>query len=195
VTATTAKRRAGHWVSTLPIVTDLDSEPVVGDWYRVPHVVSAWGNMSGCWPVSGPLHDDTEILEQPWRHYHYDPRFMTSDDVNRLCDNQRHPIEGAGEGRQRLFGTVLVPLDDGGPILLPSRCKRRMPRYIAARHLPWLPVLEEAFRGRRADCRTCPHKGLPLASLPVDADGAVTCRGHGLRWDRATGELRPRSGP
>jgi hypothetical protein len=181
------------WVWTLPIVCDMDAAPLVGTWYRVPHIVATTG-LAGCWPVLGPIHEDAEIIGQPLAHYHFDPRFLSASDFARICDPSIHPIEGAGTGKQRVFGAVLIPNDHHFPILLPARCQRRMPPYVPAGFLPWLSSLEAAYRDTRTDCRTCPHRGMPLATFPVDRDGAVTCRGHGLRWDVSSGALRPRSG-
>jgi hypothetical protein len=52
--------------------------------------------------------------------------------------------------------------------------------------------LEEAFEHETLKCHTCPHKGMPLDGMPIDAEGRVVCPGHGLRWNLKTGKLSPR---
>ena len=48
---------------------------------------------------------------------------------------------------------------------------------------------------RAPDCRTCPHRGMPLTGQPVDTDGGVVCPAHGLRWSRKDGSLMRRTCP
>jgi hypothetical protein len=159
----------------------------------------------GWWPVFGPRHEDGELLGFPWQHYHFDPRFLTNKQIK---NRTRYRLLG----KEEIFG---IPLTDHGassaehirqfapdhlkehkhiaavPLPPPEyrrlRCKRRMPEYTN----PALAVkLEPHFYGRTLkSCKVCPHRGLPLASLPVGEDGLVVCPGHGLRWDAKTGEL------
>lgn len=72
-------------------------------------------------------------------------------------------------------------------------CKREA---VAAGVGWFLPQLEQQHATARAiNCRTCPHRGTPLMSIPVDGDGGVVCPAHGLRWSKATGLLMPRPRP
>lgn len=85
----------------------------------------------------------------------------------------------------------------GTPALRRMKCVREFPTYplkLLSGPRGWLPKLEAAY----ADCKlkpgmVCPHRGIPLADVPA-VDGIVTCPGHGLRWNVATGELLSASG-
>lgn len=74
-----------------------------------------------------------------------------------------------------------------GPVPRRMRCKRKMPHF--PRDLvSWLPQLEAAYTGCTMKNMICPHRGLPLVDCE-QKDGVVTCPGHGLRWNIATGKL------
>ena len=189
--------RVRRCLVTLHRVDDLPNPPVVGEFYLVPCILipaalQRKGQLCGgmrprWWPILGPRHQDLD-LGVPAYHYHYDPRFMTDRAIVNRIGSQ--PISW-------LFGAILC---DGHPSVLPSpvprrrRCLRHMPAHFADVEggwgLPsWLRPLEAKFADvLLPDCKVCPHRGLPLAQLP-QKNGIVTCRGHGLRWDVATGKL------
>jgi len=64
---------------TIQRIDDLKEPPIVGRYYLVPciKVTSAESLPVGFWPVTGPQHEDKEIIGFAWRHWHYDFRFLT----------------------------------------------------------------------------------------------------------------------
>ncbi len=165
--------------------------PVVGQVYAVPCVLLTVPRKEWV-PILGPLHDDAEVLRFPWPHYHYDPRFLTEAGILRALE-RAFPgwgIQGGGELAQMAVFEGVVPAEGilAGPVLRPRRCLRPMPGFSQLSALPHIRALEAAHKDQRA-CGTCPHRGLPLHGLPVEKDGAVTCRGHGLRWHCGSGAL------
>ncbi len=175
--------------------------PVVGKRYWVPCVLvprqGIGSTPGGWWPVNGRLHDDADI-GVPEEHYHFDPRFMTKRQFAskvRFWVRRVELLMPPGS-RSDESDVLLSVLPDSEPRSLRQdhrrmTCVRAMPTFPRDRVLSsWLPGLEEAHKDVVAkNCRTCPHRGLPLASLPADEHGVVTCSGHGLRWNRATGAL------
>lgn len=174
---------------SLQRVSELSAPPEIGRRYLVPVVEGRVLKRKGWWPVVGPRHEDAELINFDAQHYHLDPRFLAPGEWNcvsapvgawGVVGCYRHPLIFGPSGR--------VP--KSSPEWRPRLCRRALPAY--PRDLaPWLPVLEVAY----ADCRltpglVCPHRGAPLAGLPVE-DGLVTCPLHGLRWNVATGELAP----
>jgi len=170
---------------------DLATPPIVGRYYLVPCVeirLAGFGWSRGFWPVIGPEHEDAKLLNFSQRHFHVDARFLTAPQLaevsrfrhgvfsNPICTSSR--IDG-----RRLPGWR-------APTLRKRLCQREQPAY-PARGLPELvPELPAAFVQAKVKCGRCPHKGLPLSSLPREpGTDIVTCPGHGLRWDLASGAL------
>lgn len=140
-------------------------------------------------PVIGGEHEDFEFIRFGNNHWHHDWRF-SSDVVVRdtTIDNP----------------TVCLPLVVIVPLYSKvetswrrRRCLRNMPAYENPKSLRWMGPLENAFGDHQLPpgCTTCPHRGLPLNGIPADQDGVVTCPGHGLSWNLATGRLVRRAGP
>lgn len=136
----------------------------------------------------GPKHDDMEHVGFPWKHWHYDFRF--------LSDGQMLGLHGSpfshvlGPVRFNLAHTP-IPEVAAAPELKRLKCRRRLAKYpLAAVEKLWGPKLRAAYTDKRVTCGKCPHRGLPLESLPREpGTDIVTCPGHGLRWDLKTGAL------
>lgn len=186
---------------SVPNIEDLTEPPIVGKFYMVPCVRKPdqnreWGEASGWVPILGPRHSDEEIIGFSILHYHYDPRFLTPSQWDRIVH--------AGTVAARPHRLFAAPLIDGlaqfgPPVLRPRKCHRLMPRvpfsdadkqWQKEGKEFWLRPLEEHYASKRVTCGKCPHRGLPLLSLPREpGTDIVTCVGHGLRWDLKTGEL------
>ncbi len=201
-------------------VDEMREPPIVGQHYLVPCVkigdpkrraqlrhdeapLGCTGMLQGWWPVVGPQHEDAAIFDFPHEHWHFDLRFLSAAQIanrsNRFWDDK--PAKPA---------TLLsLPLTNhkgelGQPELRQRRCHREQPgwdAYFAAtlrkNRPPNLVKLERitAIKGQTLkSCKICPHRGLPLGSMPV-VDGIITCPGHGLRWNASTGEIVRTPGP
>lgn len=158
----------------------------VGKMYKIPTVqaVLSWGY--SVIPVLGPRHNDKEFIGFYQYHYHWDFRFATSRQIERLVRDEGGSI----------FVHVIKaePGDmtgDAGAVTYRWRkCRRVMPPYPLKPH--WLPAMSAAYTDKTlVDGHICPHKGADLTGLPVDAQGCVTCPLHGLRWHVETGRLTP----
>lgn len=167
-------------------VEELKSPPIVGVVYLVPCV-----RREGAWlPVTGPRHEDRDIVKFDFEHWHYDFRFVPTKVFRSMT----------WEGARAPHGCVLIT-DDGAGKRLPDvgsqveyrrmKCRREAPAYPTERaETRWLVGLRDAYADKRVKCGKCPHRGLPLESLPREpGTDIVTCPGHGLRWDLKTGEL------
>lgn len=187
--------------SNLPRVEDLVSPPVIGQRYLVPCVLVPREGIGstpfGWWPVNGRLHDDAD-LGVPQQHYHFDPRFMSTRQFECRMKFWERRVELLDLPHEIAKSDVLASILPQPKNILSLRyqvrrmtCMREMPLFPRPRVMStWLPGLEERYADKIAkDCRTCPHRGLPLSSIPVDEHGMVTCPGHGLRWNRKTGNL------
>lgn len=184
-------------------IDTLTTEPVVGRYYMVPcvrvtHDRSVSGFPSGLWPVIGPLHDDVESLGFHPRHWHLDGRFLSA--------SQMDNVTIKGSNSYRVFRVVLCKTglygQEGVPIpgvedktqLVRRRCMRAQPEYPDAR-VSGFAKLQESMAGSRVRCGRCPHRNLPLSSLPrVPGTNHVICVGHGLRFDMTTGSLVRQTG-
>jgi nitrite reductase/ring-hydroxylating ferredoxin subunit len=179
-------------------IDEITETPIIGRFYLVPcvevtaeHVKQGCsGMLTGWWPVYGPEHEDTKFFDFPHRHWHYDARFLSD---RQLSNRGQHSTRRGTEV------VLALPLTNHGelrpPALRRKQCRRPVPEW--QQTLPGLPKLERVIKaeGRtlRGNCKVCPHRGFPLASLPVMPDGSVTCPGHGLRWHAETGALVQRN--
>lgn len=144
-------------------------------------------------PVIGTWHEDVEIIGIHAYHFHYDPRFMNNrqlDDVNHAMSNS--PLVKILTRTVAGLGGESV---ESPPVIILRRMMRRvMPEFPVKSATgefvaKWFPALEKKFKHHNVkNCKNCPHRGMPLKGLPVK-DGAVTCNGHGLRWNVETGNL------
>lgn len=181
-------------------VLDMDAPPIVGRRYLVPccTALSMKTRRRYLVPVNGPIHTDPELGHPATvPHFHVDWRFIS----NRTAfDMYRIDIDCVGRWNdcysQALFNMAEIGVGNNEPLFVGERmmvCKR-IPPPVTRHRL--VSKLEKMCKGRQLNLDTmlCPHKGVPLASLPVEADGCVTCPGHGLRWDVRTGKLRKSNG-
>jgi hypothetical protein len=167
-------------------IEDLTTEPIVGETYMVPCVygTSSKTGVARCWmPITGPMHSDAEYIGFEPLHFHYDHRFTPDDEWREL-------LHHGG-----IFGTpgdpelnVISNRDESRGI-----ARRKMVCLRNVRPYPEVSFHEElnaAYADKRVTCGKCPHRGLPLLSLPREpGTDIVTCVGHGLKWDLKTGAL------
>lgn len=176
-------------------ITDMGEAPTVGRFYWVP-CVRVPGR--GFWPVTGPRHEDAAIIKFPRPHWHYDLRFTSEAQMAFLCNRGRYARDlgallfgkvGLPDGEAH--GSVLVGRKLAPPVLRRRRCLRAQPSFVIDGEAPpWQAELEAAYSQQKVACQKCPHRGLPLASLPrIEGTNQVICPGHGLRWDLGTGKL------
>ena len=200
----TWRRQRGNTGAMLTKIDDLKEEPIVGRYYLVPCVrVDRQAGMtggfpSGMWPVIGPLHDDLDDLDFHPRHWHLDCRFLTASQFDNVT------IHGMNE--KRVFGMVLcktgfygqrgVPIPGIGDRteLVRRRCSRKQIEYPRQR-IQGFTTMQERFSDATVRCGRCPHRNLPLMSMPrIEGTDDVICPGHGLRFNLTTGRLVKQSG-
>ena len=184
---------------TIQRIDDLKEPPIVGRYYLVPCVRVSKGRLPGWWPVTGPRHDDAEIIGFKPEHRHYDLRFITPAQLDLLCVRGRYDRPSIWD----LLAGVATGQPDGeaharvctklGPVVYRKRlCRREQPIYQVdgALRPRWILPLEKKLEASTVKCGKCPHRGLPLESLPREpGTDIVTCPGHGLRWDLKTGKM------
>lgn len=182
---------------SLPRADELKTPPVVGKFYMVPCITVTGGYLKpGLYPVIGPKHEDGDHLGFPYEHIHLDLRFLPP------AQARMTPYVWGVEEKSRLRAALLRPivfdfyhseparLTWQGPDLVQIPCRRTMPDHPAVTHLSGWKLLHRAYADKRVKCGKCPHRGLPLESLPREpGTDIVTCPGHGLRWNLKTGEL------
>jgi hypothetical protein len=146
----------------------LKEPAVVGNYYIVPWIKVKHNPKI---PIFLPGHIDFPEQGQTI-HYHPDIRFMGEtifqkfDRWSNAALLKSSVIEGPRNGIfkcLRQYGEILPPWND----------------------------LIEKYRKTIMDtkCLKCPHQRFNLGSLQPDAEGVLTCPGHGLRWNKDTGEL------
>lgn len=178
-------------------VEDLKEPPVVGRYYMVPCVevqAGVSGLSPGFWPVTGPQHEDHDVIGFPHRHWHFDFRFLSAEQAKQKA-MQRGSVLTTERNTWRPWHRQDGPGDiEGIPgiamrvTLQRRRCMRAAERFPRLR-AEWMRALEQKHEGCVVKCGKCPHRGLPLESLPREKGDIVTCPGHGLRWDLKTGKL------
>ena len=176
-------------------ITELKTQPIIGQYYMVPCI---WitGRMNrrggGEWiPVVGNKHNDPEI-DINREHWHPDPRFMKLTFPGGTIGTKFPNVYVSGE--QAELGCVFFDVDDkpklnDTPTLKRRICRRQMPEfptsYPSAQFIT--DRLTKIYVGRKILCGICPHKRMPLESLPRDPDGNVICNGHGLKISMTKG--------
>lgn len=157
---------------------------ILGQYYQVPAVrVDDFHGFDGWMPVNTPEHEDAEVINYPWQHFHVDWRFAPTSVWKYLS------IWHEGS---RIFGSVVmrtktngVPQTVEGPTLKRMKYKRELPPYphdIA----PWTRRLAEQFACSKLIDGKCPHRGTPVSAMIREGD-ILTCPAHGLRWNAITG--------
>jgi hypothetical protein len=174
----------------------------IGKSYSVPTVRAYYLDRLDTWPVIGPKHEDLEYINFDHQHYHFDFRFLTTVQLNRM----RTHINYAGyarDGDGALYSQVLILHDERSvdrfpdihlnlelphPVYKWLKCRRAMPDYTVQPR--WLSALSHAYADKSlVNGHICPHRGANLTGLVVGTDGCVTCPLHGLRWNMVTGKL------
>lgn len=163
--------------------------PQVGKFYLVPCIWHCLTEFTRAFwlPVVGPWHEDAEFVGFPYWHFHYDWRFMQSF----LIIDPERPIYN-----QARVATDKLDINPPKTQLRRRKMMRPMPEFPAIERsgdpVRWIKPLETEFASHVLKCRPCPHRGMSLDGLPIDAQGRVVCNGHGLRWNLNTGRISPR---
>jgi hypothetical protein len=160
---------------------------IVGNYYRVSAVLAInWHGYRYIWlPVIGPKHEDAELINFPWQHYHLDWRFVS----HRVFD-----WIASVRGPSFVYASpIQCPDAHGnkgiaeGPVLKRMKCKRELPPFpTKAVENRWLPKLSAKYACAKLVNGACPHRGIPVEAMIRDGD-ILTCPGHGLRWNAVTG--------
>ena len=176
---------------------ELRNPPVVGKNYMVECVFGTISNIGPhtipprWWPVFTPSHQDSiyfpryrtfwkdgEATDEVYyeddpetpHHHHVDPRFTGTDYYTPYeIENQNFHVTIRPESKVQLREMT---------------CVREMPIQIL--FTGFGKNFLEDHNGKKLNrCKICPHKGTPLASMPV-VDGKITCPAHGLQFDCKT---------
>jgi Rieske [2Fe-2S] domain len=157
-----------------------------GRYYSVPCVqvpesipTLIGGFYPGDWiPIIGSLHSDPEIGAD-YQHFHYDRRFC----------KERIPAQSV-----LAFGVPGKKLlwQNADTVVRWKWCKcywlfGYVSDDFARAHI--VEKLEDLHQKCRLRGNLCPHRNVPLNGIPPDQDGNVICPAHGLKWNRASGEL------
>lgn len=156
-------------------VTELTTEPIIGKFYLVPCVFY----QRGWWPIIGEPHSDPELgtgAKNP--HWHYDIRFFSESSL--LYESIKYDLTS----EQRTMSYLIDFKDQysGEPlevVFKRLKCKRKMPEFKLMNRPIW-QEFHNLYIGKSVKCGKCPHRGMPLESLPKDKNGNVVCNGHGL---------------
>ena len=172
-----------------------DAETVkVGETYFV-NVVTTRKDSPGVgasFPILGDEHSDADyisVFPDNVPHYHIDWRFIPDNLypplVKMLVEvfGQYEAGWNAETHRNMQLAVVL-------PASVMVGCPQRWPLPVFRQQLrweaypDWLPLLEQAYKDKRACDNVCPHRGISLTGAPADQNGVRVCPGHGLAWDR-----------
>ncbi len=192
-------------------IETIEGLPVIGETYfvRSIEVHNGWDRptpeATDWWswvPVIGNSHEDKELLNVEWQHYHVDFRFCTDDQLKWFSHLEDTNVS-QDKIQQKMF-TFAYRADctRGRPVYRECVCFRQMPDfpvmvYDDSRYEPVYfhsitEKIEKAYTDKTLNCKSkclrCPHRGLPLNGIP-DRNGTVVCPGHGLRWDTKTGKM------
>lgn len=176
-------------------VTDLKEPPVVGKHYLVPCIRVPNRLRVLYWlPIVGDLHKDPDIGFED-SHWHRDVRFSELIHPPGIVPNRGY--DAVELELASVFIDIVPPHYE--VVFRRMKCRREMPAFpfrgpTTGVKQPIVEKLEKIFTGRKVLCGKCPHKGMPLESLPKDPDGQVICNGHGLAIDMNKGEVVIRNG-
>lgn len=170
-----------------PNIEDLMEPPIVGKFYMVPCVFgsSSKTGVGGLrWlPITGPLHSDADYIGFEPLHFHYDHRFTPDSEWKYLL----HHGGIFGTPGDPEFNVITNRDAARGIVRREMVCLREVRPYPEA---SFHDELSDAYADKRVTCGKCPHRGLPLSSLPREPDtDIVTCVGHGLKFDLKSGNL------
>lgn len=176
----------------LEIVTNLKSEPIIGQFYLVPcirtnHIPLNWI------PIVGDFHTDSE-LRIPEKHFHYDVRFIPGLFFPKQSRNN-YPPEVEQIGRVIGIEKDKFELHAIEPIeveLKRRKCLRRMPEFPLQKVGGIHNEMHKKYHGKSVKCGKCPHRNFPLENLPKDENGFIICNGHGLKINSKTMKVENR---
>lgn len=185
-------------------VTNLKSPPIIGQIYSVPHYKTDLDNIvtnSGYLgiynpnkfyyvPIYLPVHEDGELLNFPYWHYHFDLRFFnkkmlgfwfyTIYKLNGIIDLNR--INQKFSDEFKLIITKTNKPEFNNIYWKPIVCQRNTQKPQTN-----IFTLMEHFKNYKLSCLKCPHKGINLADIEPDGNGYVVCPAHGLKWNIKSG--------
>lgn len=182
-------------------ILDLDSPPVVGRTYLVPVVEVTYAEKA-VWigdlryvkeperiidyPVlDKKLHSDVIGKTRTGEHWHIDARFLSNDELELLCLSKDKSVAWIGDSG---YGAGFIFDKESRLVKWKEReCRRALPRNSAKGPVIFGAPFRSDFEHSKMKCRTCPHKGMRLASMPIK-DGKITCPMHGLTFDAVTEE-------
>lgn len=165
-------------------VEELQDPPIVGRMYLVRCVWWTAPARPRWMPVIGHLHEDAD-LGVPTTHLHYDLRFLPQRVLGGRSPEKYMHLTHTHEPGERYAVRRLRCLREQPTFPYPESLSNTLRAFEQRHEKMWV----------RKDCRTCPHRGMALTQVPVDAEGGQVCPGHGLRWNRETGHLMPRYTP
>jgi hypothetical protein len=172
-------------------VVEMESEPVVGDFYMVPCV-----KYRGEWaPVIGQEHTDKEYIKVGSPHLHYDLRFTPAWMIQERVGHYAASRNVQCDINQLMMGRVVFTREGADSNKVRERkmrCLRFMPVFPLVIHtepIAWMRDLENAYQHTQLNCARCPHRGMPLSKENADENGNVVCPGHGLQFNLETGKL------
>jgi hypothetical protein len=179
-----------------------DAETVeIGETYFINVAITRQNSLGAGagFPVLGDVHDDADfitIYPDNVRHAHVDWRFIPADLYPAivklfLAFADQNPQYGWTRGVPNRQLASVIPESEIGSL-------ERWPLPVARPQLKWevypdwLPALEAAYKDKKVECNTCPHRGISLSGAPMDEHGNRICPGHGLKWSKS-GCLVPRT--
>jgi Rieske [2Fe-2S] domain len=160
-------------------------------------------------PIIGDLHEDSNIIDFNYWHYHIDFRFVPKDSFGLLTQHTLHP-EKTGFHFSKVMivkGENLNPKTNqserdqvchSASGLIEYRklkCKRVMGEFPAMYpnlfkepiEVRFMRKLQNAYKGcKLKKDHYCPHKRFNLSSIPANENGIIVCPGHGLAFDKET---------
>ncbi|OLP56807.1 hypothetical protein BJF92_12105 [Rhizobium rhizosphaerae] len=174
-----------------PRIETLSAAPEIGRYYLVPTVEGRWNDRLARWPVIGPRHSDAHCLQFDFQHYHLDPRFLVGNGWY-WRSVQSQPL---------MISNRINPDGLPAPVWRRRKCQRlENPKArefradLAKRQVANFDCHLSEWAGRQArhdgQGWVCPHRNVPLASMPV-IDGAILCPLHLLLIDARTGRVLP----
>lgn len=162
---------------SVPRIDRLTTPPIVGRFYLVPTVRTAWCGKLADWPVIGPKHDDREFFAFSEPHYHLDARFLRPGHPG-IHKTLNYPVHWP----RGLDGVMPKP------VWRRRKCQRTTNDFNP--HHATITAMCVAFAGRQCALGPggwiCPHRKAALGSV-VPVDGIIICPLHGLKIDAATG--------
>lgn len=184
-------------------------EPKVGGRYLVRTGIADGGTI---WtrqrlrlvPLLGPVHEDREIINFPDYHFHIDWRFVKPRVFEAMIREQEVSI--GFDATQKHYPPRLQMYEPAHLLMAMAavaggNIKRDVHRYrpmtlyrehaVFPDRVRWLGSLEAKYASAKLRPNlVCPHRGISCAGVTCSGDGLkVVCPGHGLAWNRETGEL------